>query len=163
MGARRAEDVAAALAEVERAVEGEGLLAAGYLAYEAGAAYALSTHPPDPDGPPLLWFGLFGRRAPAGPPAADGAYRFGPWQPALDFPTYAAALAGIKAAIARGEAVVRAIQHREGALGRVLEAVTQYEQGHFEHPAVAELAGLDLTALYVEAVEFTQGILAASR
>ncbi len=101
--ARRAEDVAAALAEVERAVEGEGLLAAGYLAYEAGAAYALSTHPPDPDGPPLLWFGLFGRRAPAGPPAADGAYRFGPWQPALDFPTYAAALAGIKAAIARGD------------------------------------------------------------
>ena len=101
--ARRAEDVAAALAEVERAVEDEGLLAAGYLAYEAGAAYGLSTHPPDPDGPPLLWFGLFGRRAPAGPLPAGGAYRFGPWRPALDFAPYAAAIAHVKAAIARGD------------------------------------------------------------
>lgn len=59
--------------------------------------------------------------------------------------------------------VVRAVLHREGGLGRLLEAAIEYEQGHFEHPAVTELAGLDLTALYVNAVDFTQNILAASR
>lgn len=59
--------------------------------------------------------------------------------------------------------VVRAVLHREGGLGRLLEAAIEYEQGHFEHPAVTELAGLDLTALYVDAVDFTQNILAASR
>ena len=37
------------------------------------------------------------------PPAPGGDYRFGAWQPALDFPAYAAALDRIKAAIARGD------------------------------------------------------------
>ena len=101
--ARRADEVAAAVAEVERAVEGDGLLAAGYLAYEAAAAYGLSTHLPRSDGPPLLWFGLFRQREPVEPPSPGGDYRFGAWQPALDFPAYAAALDRIKAAIARGD------------------------------------------------------------
>jgi len=99
----RADEVAAAVGEVERAVEEDGLLAAGYLAYEAAAAYGLSVHVPTPDGPPLLWFGLFRRREPVAPLAPGGDYRFGAWQPALDFPTYAAALDRIKAAIARGD------------------------------------------------------------
>ena len=99
----RADEVAAAVREVERAVEEDGLLAAGYLAYEAAAAYGLSVHPPEPDGPPLLWFGLFRRREPVEPPAPAGDYHFGPWQPALDFATYTAALERIKAAIARGD------------------------------------------------------------
>ena len=101
--ARRADEVAAAVREVERAVEGDGLLAAGYLAYEAAAAYGLSVQPPLPDGPPLLWFGLFRQRAAVTPPAPGGDYRFGEWQPALDFRAYAAALDRIKAAIARGD------------------------------------------------------------
>jgi len=100
----RADEVAAAVREVERAVEAGGLLAAGYLAYEAAAAYGLSVHPPLPDGPPLLWFGLFRRRAAIlAASSSDGRYRFGEWQPALDFPTYDAALNRIKAAIARGD------------------------------------------------------------
>ncbi len=101
--AHQADEVAAAVGEVEREVEEDGLLAAGYLAYEAAAAYGLSVHPPEPDGPPLLWFGLFRGRKPVEPPATGGDYRFGPWQPALDFPAYAAALDRIKAAIARGD------------------------------------------------------------
>jgi len=101
--ARRAGEVAAAVGEVEQAVERDGLLAAGYLAYEAAAAYGLSAYPPEPDGPPLLWFGLFRQREPATPPAPGGDYRFGEWQAALDFPAYAAALDRIKAAIARGD------------------------------------------------------------
>ena len=101
--AYRAEEVAAAVREVERAVEADGLLAAGYLAYEAAAAYGLSAHPSQPDSPPLLWFGLFRQRQPVEPPAPGGNYRFGEWQPALDFPAYDAALTRIKAAIARGD------------------------------------------------------------
>ena len=96
----RADEVAAAVREVERAVEAGGLLAAGYLAYEAAAAYGLSVHPPLPDGPPLLWFGLFRRRAAIlAASSSDGRYRFGEWQPALDFPTYDAALNRIKACL----------------------------------------------------------------
>ena len=98
-----ADEVAAAVREVERTVEGEGLLASGYLAYEAAAAYGLSVRPPQPDGPPLLWFGLFRQRQPIEPPAPGGDYYFGAWRPALDFPAYAAALERIKAAIARGD------------------------------------------------------------
>ena len=68
-------------------------------------ARGTATHPaPLPDGPPLLWFGLFRRRAAIlAASSSDGRYRFGEWQPALDFPTYDAALNRIKAAIARGD------------------------------------------------------------
>ncbi|GHF19326.1 hypothetical protein GCM10017786_61400 [Amycolatopsis deserti] len=45
------------LAEVERATA-RGGWAYGYLGYEAAAAFGLPVHPPDPDGPPLAWFGL---------------------------------------------------------------------------------------------------------
>ncbi len=72
-------------------------------------------------------------------------------------------LAAVLQDVPLSQPVVRAILYRDGALGRLLDAVAEYEQGHFEHPAVKELAGLDLTALYLDAVEFTQGILAASR
>ena len=99
LGAWRAAEVAAAVREVERAVEEAGLLAAGYLASEAAAAYGLSV-PPPPDGPPLLWFGLFHRRAAIlAASLSDGRYHFGEWQPALDFPAYAAALKRIKACL----------------------------------------------------------------
>lgn len=96
-------EVAAAVVEVERAVEGEGLIAAGYLAYEAAAAYGLAVHSPDAGGPPLLWFGLFRRREAVAPPSNPGSFRFGEWQPALDLAAYAAAIERIKAAIARGD------------------------------------------------------------
>ncbi|CUS04974.2 Para-aminobenzoate synthase, subunit I [Candidatus Promineifilum breve] len=96
-------EVGAALRAIARAVDDEGLHAAGYLAYEAGAAYGLSTHPPDADGPPLLWFGLFGEGEVIAAPTPGGAYRFGDWRPSLDYPTYAAAIDHIKQAIAAGD------------------------------------------------------------
>ncbi len=121
--AHRPEEIVAAVRIVEQAVEGEGLFAAGYLAYEAGAAYGLSVHLSG-DGaygsetefllrnsvssdshntPPLLWFGLFRRRQPVAPPALGGEFAFGEWRPALDYPTYAGGIAAIKEAIAAGD------------------------------------------------------------
>lgn len=56
--ARHLHEVWPALLEVERLV-GTGLTAAGYIAYEAAAAFdpAMRTHAPLPE--PLLWFGLY--------------------------------------------------------------------------------------------------------
>lgn len=103
ISAGQSADVIPAIREIERAVEEEGLHAAGYLAYEAGAAYGLSVHEPDPDGPPLLWFGLFRGWEAVEPPAPGGAYQFGEWRPSLDYPTYLAVIARIKDAIAAGD------------------------------------------------------------
>src|SRR5690606_26338084 len=91
-----------AMQALERAVEEEGLHAAGYLAYESGAAYSLTTHPPSPDAPPLLWFGLYDGYEPADPPASDATYRFGDWQPSLTYEAYEVAIGRIKEAIAAG-------------------------------------------------------------
>ena len=57
--AHRVEDVAPALDAV-RAANAEGLHAAGYLAYEAGAAFERALPRPAASAP-LLWFGLFER------------------------------------------------------------------------------------------------------
>jgi para-aminobenzoate synthetase/4-amino-4-deoxychorismate lyase len=100
--ARDPSEVLAALAAVENAVESEGLYAAGYLAYEAGAAYGLSVHPPDPDGPPLLWFGLFADWEAIDPPAPGGDYRFGDWRPSLTYDDYRTAIDRVRQEIAAG-------------------------------------------------------------
>jgi para-aminobenzoate synthetase/4-amino-4-deoxychorismate lyase len=99
--ARRAADVAGALVEVERAVAQSGLYAAGYLAYEAAAAYGLATHDPADESPPLLWFGLFAGREPVAL-AGDGAYAFGVWEPAVTEAAYVSAVDVVKQAIAAG-------------------------------------------------------------
>lgn len=96
-------NIAAALREIDRSVEEEGLFAAGYLAYEAGAAFGLATYAPGPDAPPLLWFGLFRDYEPVDAPAADTTYSFGEWQPSLSFDVYEAAIGRIKDAIAAGD------------------------------------------------------------
>ena len=101
--AETAVDVAAALREIDRAVEEEGLYAAGYLAYEAGAAFDLTTYTPDPDAPPLLWFGLFHDYELIEAPVSTTGYRFGEWQPAISFDTYDVAIDRIKDAIAAGD------------------------------------------------------------
>jgi EAL and modified HD-GYP domain-containing signal transduction protein len=72
-------------------------------------------------------------------------------------------LAEVLATLPLSDLVTRAILHREAGLGRLLEAVIEYESGQFDHPSIAALADIDLTALYLEAVDFTNGILAASR
>jgi para-aminobenzoate synthetase/4-amino-4-deoxychorismate lyase len=77
---------------------------AGYLAYEAAAAFGLATRRPDPDGPPLLWLGVFearreveGPRAEAGPPPAVS------FEPVLDAAGYAARIASVQERIVAGD------------------------------------------------------------
>lgn len=100
--AERPGDVVPAMQALERAVEEEGLHAAGYLTYESGAAYSLTTHSLSPDAPPLLWFGLYKGYEPAAAPASDATYHFGDWQPSLTYEAYEVAIGRIKEAIAAG-------------------------------------------------------------
>ncbi len=58
VSAARNDAVLPALEEI-RAGRAAGLHAAGYLAYEAGAAFETRLKPPAETGAPLLWFGLF--------------------------------------------------------------------------------------------------------
>ncbi|MFH2098361.1 MAG: aminodeoxychorismate synthase component I [Pseudomonadota bacterium] len=94
-----------ALEEVERAVEGSGLWAAGFLAYEAAPAFdpALAVREPDPD-LPLLWFGLFEPPEPFDLPAPLEHESVAPasWTPTADRAGYDNALARIKDHIAAG-------------------------------------------------------------
>jgi para-aminobenzoate synthetase / 4-amino-4-deoxychorismate lyase len=93
------------LQEVQRAVRSEGYVAAGYVAYEAAAAYGFATHPPAPDGLPLVWFGLFrpDRVTSVNAPAAAGGYTVGPWRPSLAANDYAAAVDAIRRHIEAGD------------------------------------------------------------
>lgn len=92
------------LATVERAVQQDGCYAAGYLTYEAAAAFGLPAHDRRPDGLPLACFGLFSPRSVAyGRLAVAGRYRTGPWEPSLDRQAYADAISRIKALIEAGE------------------------------------------------------------
>jgi len=59
LSTQRLEDVTDCLQQIEQAVDQDGLTAAGWISYEAAAAFdpALTTHPPGDF--PLLWFGLY--------------------------------------------------------------------------------------------------------
>lgn len=101
------DDVPAALAAL-RAARSEGLHAAGYLTYEAGAALQPRAPRLAGDGP-LLWFGLFDRfdeipseDVPALLPDPAGAWAGTPC-PAIDRDTYDARLARVQALIAAGD------------------------------------------------------------
>lgn len=99
--ARHAEDIAPALARIDEAVTADGLFAAGYLSYEASAAYGLATHAPAGADPPLLWFGLFRSREPISLlPAGD--YAFSDWTASMPEGDYYQAVEAIKQAIAGG-------------------------------------------------------------
>ena len=102
--ARDAAGVRAALEEADAALA-SGRFLAGFLAYEAAAAFGFATRPPDPDGPPLVWLGVFDAPREAEPPRADpGAPApAARWEPALDEAGHAAALARIHERIARGD------------------------------------------------------------
>ncbi len=99
----RADSVPRLLEEIEAEVESRGLQAAGFLSYEAAAAFdgALRVHA-DPDFP-LLWFGLYaGAEVIELPPPPDGLPPLG-WSPLLDREHYGKAIGRIKGAIASGE------------------------------------------------------------
>ena len=102
--ARAEGDVAAALARADAALA-EGRHVAGYLAYEAAAAFGLTTLPPDPDGPPLLWLGIFAapREVALDAPALGSEAPASGWRASLDAAAHAAALARLHERIAAGE------------------------------------------------------------
>lgn len=82
-----------------------GLHVAGYLAYEAAAAFGLRVHPPEPGGPPLAWLGVF--EAPEtveAPPIRPGPRpQMARWQSLLDESSYRRALQRIQERIAVGD------------------------------------------------------------
>ncbi|WP_064742982.1 chorismate-binding protein [Pseudonocardia spinosispora] len=80
--ASRTDEVAEALAEVERATDA-GRWAFGYVAYEAAAGLDpdLLTHDAEADGMPLVWFGIGDAPSPAAPLVPGPSdYRVG-WRP----------------------------------------------------------------------------------
>lgn len=97
-------EVAGCLAEVERAVA-DGAYAAGFVTYEAAAAFALPVREPGSAGLPLVCFGLFSPQSVDSERALPrtGAYDTGEWQPSIDQPTYANAVQRIKSLIEAGE------------------------------------------------------------
>ncbi|MCA9954125.1 MAG: aminodeoxychorismate synthase component I [Anaerolineales bacterium] len=104
------QEVLPALEELETAVRAENLYAAGFIAYEAAAAFDLAVHVPL-DGLPLLWFGLFETYEEIGDWRLEmsdlisslQSPAVGAWQPAIDRAEYDAAIAQIEAHIAAGE------------------------------------------------------------
>jgi para-aminobenzoate synthetase/4-amino-4-deoxychorismate lyase len=101
--ATTAEEVRAALAAVDREVA-QGAYAAGFVGYEASAAFGLPCA--EPSGPlPLVCFGLFESpeidalaRLPRG-----GAVQLGPWHPSVDRAGYREVIRQIKTRIEAGD------------------------------------------------------------
>ena len=82
----------------------DGRFVAGFVAYEAAAAFGLATLPPDPEGPPLVWLGVFDApRETPWPRAPDAAPPEVTWRPALDATSHAARLARLHERIAAGD------------------------------------------------------------
>ena len=103
MSVRDAAEVQNALRYITAQVNDQGLYAAGFLTYEAAAAFDLAVHQPSPDSLPLLWFGLYHRPKEVEVPFMPyGAYQVGEWEAALDWPAYHRAIAAIKSYIAEG-------------------------------------------------------------
>lgn len=101
--ARRVADVRTALKAVDEAVRA-GSYAAGFVTYEAAAAFGLPAGAGDPR-LPLLWFGIFPpdrvetlTRLPAG-----GAASFGEWVPSIDHAAYVDAVRAIRTRIEAGD------------------------------------------------------------
>jgi len=100
--ARRGDEVLPALRSIERAVERQGLHAAGFVSYEAAPAFDPALSVAAADDFPLLWFGLFegfeSLQLPAPPPV-----ELPRWTPGIDGTAFRSKVATIKQAIARGE------------------------------------------------------------
>jgi para-aminobenzoate synthetase / 4-amino-4-deoxychorismate lyase len=82
----------------------DGRFVAGFVAYEAAAAFGLATLPPDSQGPPLVWLGVFDApRETPWPRAPDAPPPEVTWRPALDATSHAARLARLHERIAAGD------------------------------------------------------------
>lgn len=93
-----------AIQEIETAVNEQNLFAAGYITYEAGAAFHHKTHAATEM--PLLWFGLFQERKFVNLPSflsnLKSPYQVATWKPAISELEYQAAISRIKEYIAQG-------------------------------------------------------------
>ena len=102
------DEVLPALAEISRATKA-GNYAAGFLAYEAAAAFdpALKTFmfEPGENNLPLLWFGIFKREQVTHTPVCAGLeqYHIAEWQPDTTPQNYAASIKKIREAIRNGK------------------------------------------------------------
>jgi len=103
--AHSVEQVRPALRRVEAATA-RGLWAAGYVGYEAAPAWEAAM-PAHASPAPLLWFGIFERALRLDTSeleALRGArFEIGSWVPSVEHHAYAAAIAAIRDAIARGD------------------------------------------------------------
>jgi para-aminobenzoate synthetase/4-amino-4-deoxychorismate lyase len=107
--ARTSAQVAGALQRADRALAG-GSWVAGFVAYEAAEAFGLATCPLDPDGPPLVWLGVFEPPAPTthslaalAVPEVAAPIRVEEWRPGLDAAGHGAAVSRIHDRIAAGD------------------------------------------------------------
>ena len=96
-------DVLPALREIERLIAGNDWHAAGFLSYEAAAAFdsALQTKPGT--GLPYLWFGLYPEPRIVRLPGLAGRKPILDWHPTADREAYSAAIEKIKGYIAKGK------------------------------------------------------------
>ena len=101
-------EILPALAAI-RVAQVDGLHAAGFLSYAAGAAFEPILTPPVADAMPLLWFGLFARYTEIAPehvaallPDPAGAWSGVP-EPAIDCAGYDAQFGAVQARIAAGD------------------------------------------------------------
>jgi para-aminobenzoate synthetase/4-amino-4-deoxychorismate lyase len=103
LSAETPSEVDATIARVDQLAKERGLFAAGYVAYEAGAAYGLSAFPLERL--PLAWFACFEakdmRRVDAPPPGAT--YQLGPIAPSWSRGEFEQAFDRVKRAIADGD------------------------------------------------------------
>jgi para-aminobenzoate synthetase/4-amino-4-deoxychorismate lyase len=96
--------VRSAITTVERLTREQGLHAAGFLSYEAGAAFGLTVHP-TAGGIPLAWFALFepAHVREAKQFDATGNYRLGALAASVDRETFGRRFADIKERLGAGD------------------------------------------------------------
>lgn len=104
-----ADEVIPALQAIETAVTQHRWYAAGFISYEAAAAFDLAVHAPLPD-VPLLWFGLYEQAEPIRnwqtllfDSALSSATAISDWQPAISTTDYQKAVDRIKDYLASGD------------------------------------------------------------
>ena len=105
--ARSVEGIPAALERLDAALA-RGRWVAGFLGYEAAGAFGFTTRPPDPDGPPLLWLGVFEAPAVLSPAVLGTRENDVPpsletWRPGLAAPDHAVVLDHLHDRIAAGD------------------------------------------------------------
>ena len=101
---RASADLEPALRDVEALTRKHGYHAAGFVTYEAGAAFGMRTCPPD-SSLPLAWFALFDAShvTDIPEPAASAPYDVGTLTPSVDRPGFDRAFAAIRHHIGSGD------------------------------------------------------------